>query len=96
MPLYAVEYDYAADSTDARDTHRPAHRDFLQTLQDAGSVVVRGPYSDAGAPGALIIVRADSAEQVTALMDPDPFNAEGLIAQRTVREWGVLPGGPLG
>ncbi len=96
MPVYAVQYDYAADSSDARDVHRPAHREFLQTLQDAGSVLLRGPFTDAGAPGALIIVRAESADEVGRLLDADPFNVEGLIQTRTVRKWGILPGGPLG
>lgn len=97
MPIYAVQYLYQPGRDADRDTHRPEHRDYLQSMADAGTILLRGPYADAeGGPGALIIVRADSPEAVAAAMDPDPFNREGLIEQRVVREWTLVGDHPLG
>lgn len=92
MPVFAVHYTYDKRE-DVRDVHRPAHRAFLQVLEDQGAVLARGPYVDVENPGALIIVRAENADAAIALVDPDPFNTQGLIADRQVREWTQV-GGP--
>lgn len=97
MPIYAVRYDYQPDRDADRDTHRGEHRAYLQTLQEDGTILLRGPYADTtGGPGALIVVRAESPAAVAAAMDPDPFNREGLIRRRTVREWTLIGDHPLG
>ncbi|MDQ2849000.1 MAG: YciI family protein [Actinomycetota bacterium] len=90
MPIYAVQYVYDPYRNADRDTHRPEHRAYLQSLADQGSMLVRGPYSDDGAPGALLVLRAESPDAVAAALDPDPFNREGLIIDRIVREWSPI------
>lgn len=85
MPLFAILYSYTGDAA-ALDEHRPAHRAFLQQLQDAGLMLARGPFVG-GAPGALLITRADTADQVAAALDEDPFHREQLIVRREIREW---------
>jgi uncharacterized protein len=90
MAVYAVLYTYADGSDAARDTHRPAHRAFLQDLADQGIVLARGPWTDAGGPGALIVFRTGSAAEAEQLLDGDPFWTENLIVDRQVREWGLL------
>lgn len=96
MPIYAVQYDYDVNSASLRDQHRPAHRDYLSRLTDEGSVLARGPYADnAGGPGALLIMRADSPEEIARLLDADPFFEQGCISSRRVREWDVLGDHPF-
>lgn len=90
MPIYAVQYVYDPNRNADRDTHRPEHRRYLQSLADARSMLVRGPYSDDGAPGALLVLRADSPDAVAAALDADPFNREGLILDRVIREWSPI------
>lgn len=88
MAVFAVTYTYTSDAA-RLDEFRPEHRAFLGALHDAGSVVVSGPLAasdDVGA-GALILVEAADGAAVTALLDTDPFRREGLIAERSVREW---------
>lgn len=94
MTVYAVTYDYAADSTTARDRVRPAHRQFLQQLCSAGSVLAAGPLpADGDDPdGALIVVDAPSADAVHTVLADDPFRVEGLVARITVREWAPVIG----
>ena len=88
MPVFAVTYTYAP-SAPKLDEHRPAHRAFLGALNEAGSVIASGPLpaTEDAAAGALILVEADDAAAATALLDQDPFRREGLVAERTVREW---------
>ncbi|MFB9376908.1 YciI family protein [Kineococcus gynurae] len=85
MPYFVVTYAYSAD-TARRDEVRPAHRDFLGTV---GSLVLSGPTDDDGA--VLIFEDADAAA-VEATLDADPFVAEGLVEQRTVRGWTPVKG----
>lgn len=87
MPFFAVTYTYTADAA-ARDEHRPAHRAFLGSLLDAGTLAASGPLAaQDGADGALVLVRADDAAGALAVLDADPFWALGLVADRAARAW---------
>ena len=86
MPVFAVHYDYAADSNEPRSQHRPAHRAFLDTLTGPVKALVTGPYVEEPA-GALLVIEAASAAEVERALDDDPFYSEGLITHRSVREW---------
>ncbi len=85
MTVYAVHYTYD-DRTTRRDEVRPEHRAYLSGLVDEGSLLASGPWAD-GAPGALLLMSADSPDEVTRLLDVDPFQREGLVIGRTIREW---------
>ena len=85
MSLHAVMYRYA-DEPDRLNEHRPLHKDYLASLFEQGRIVVSGPLTD-GAPAALLILAADDADHVAALLDPDPFWKLGLIADRQIRCW---------
>ena len=85
MPLHAVIYRYA-DAPGRLDEYRPAHKDYLSSLFEQGRIVISGPLTD-GAPGALLILQADDASHVAALLDKDPFWPLGLIAHREIRSW---------
>ncbi|MEQ3553334.1 YciI family protein [Pseudonocardia nematodicida] len=91
MATFAVTYTYAEGSDAARDTHRPAHKDFLATLHEKGLLRVSGPLD--GGTGALLVFEGGSAGEVGALLDGDPFAVEGLIGERTIREWSIFFGG---
>lgn len=90
MTLHAVIYRYSTD-TAALDEHRPAHREYLRSLHEQGTIVVSGPLTD-GAPGALLILDAADADEVAALLDKDPFRVLGLIADREIRRWAPVFG----
>lgn len=87
MALFAVTYAYAENSENGRDEHRPKHLEFLQSLSDSGRLVVSGPTDAAGrGPGALLIIRGESAEDVETTMAADPFAQRGYV-ERTVKSW---------
>ena len=85
MPVFAVRYTYS-DRADRRDEVRPEHRAFLATLH-GNALLASGPFDDDGAPGALLILTAESADDVAAVLDADPFARAGLITEREIRPW---------
>ncbi|MCW2830732.1 MAG: hypothetical protein JWP31_1424 [Aeromicrobium sp.] len=91
MPYFATTYLYVADSDQARDTVRPAHRDYLGELTEQGRLLLSGPYVG-GQPGALLVLDADSEDVVRELTTRDPFVLEGLVEQITVRTWQPVSG----
>jgi uncharacterized protein YciI len=86
MTVFAVQYIYDEQAR-RRDKVRPEHRTFLGRLLEQGALLASGPLADDGAPGALLIMSAASAAEVGSLLDADPFNREGLIKARVVRQW---------
>ncbi|GAA1294171.1 YciI family protein [Brachybacterium alimentarium] len=93
MAVFAVQYTYTDDAERVQSV-RPEHREHLRELHAEGTLLLAGPLS--GAPGALLIVRADSEEAALAALDGDPFQRERIIVDRSAREWSVsigdLPG----
>ncbi|MDT9594726.1 YciI family protein [Nocardioides zeae] len=86
MSIYAVTYTYS-DDVALRDAERPAHREYLAGLGEAGQLVVSGPWGPDEAAGALLLLRADSAEAARALTAADPFVKVGVVVDQTVREF---------
>lgn len=91
MPLFATTYRYIADSAEARDAVRPAHREYLAGLTGRGELALSGPYVD-DEPGALLVFEAATKEAAVALTAADPFVVEGLVAEVTVRQWQAVSG----
>lgn len=87
MAIFTVEYTYT-DDDQGRDKHRDEHRAYLGGQE---SVLLSGPFLDFPA-GALIIVSGEDEDSVTAMMDGDPFQREGLIAERRIREYNPVLG----
>lgn len=90
MSFFAVSYTYV-DSPRIAEV-RPAHRDYLRTLVDAGLLRASGPLVGVHPGEALLIFEAPDAETVTAAVADDPFQLEGLVAQTSIVEWNPLIG----
>lgn len=86
MPIFAVRYDYAENSTGARDQHRAAHRAFLGSLTGPVTARATGPFADEPA-GALLVIEGESAAAVESKINEDPFYVEKLVSRREIREW---------
>jgi len=92
VSLFAVFYTYAEGSDDKRDEHRPAHRAFLRELHEAGKLKVCGPWGPEEAPGGMLIFEGDTAAQIGDLLDDDPFHQVGVVADRSIKSWGIVIG----
>ncbi len=87
MALYVVEYRYDEALSNLVSDFRPAHREYLRGLKDAGNLVASGFLRDSLFDGAMLILRANSAQEARDLLEDDPFAANGLIHSLLVREW---------
>lgn len=93
MSIFAVQYTYTDDAA-GRDAHRAQHRAYLDAPGEKATVVLSGPYA-AGvgqADGALILVQADTVEDVLEHLASDPFQIKGLVERAQVRGWSPVLG----
>ena len=89
MPVFAVSYLYSATS-DQLNEIRPIHREWLAGLLESGQLLASGPMVDN--PEALLIAVADSASDLSQLLDNDPFDIAGFIGSRSVQQWNPVFG----
>ncbi|MGO4236803.1 YciI family protein [Pseudarthrobacter sp. YAF2] len=90
MTVFAVEYVYAANSTETRNEVRPAHREWAGGLAEDGVIVASGPYGDGA--GALLIFTAADEAALNAILKQDPFAAAGVVAGTRITEWSPVTG----
>ncbi len=88
--IFAVEYHYVTDRDEEMSQVRPTHRAFNGDLAEQGRLIAAGPY--VGTHDALIVVRAQTAQDALALLEEDPFHRAGFIAERVVRQWNPVIG----
>lgn len=96
MAIFAIHYDYPDDNA-AMLAVRPEHREWLTSLpgllvagmyQSGLDEVSEGEPTDvAPAHAALIVVSAESIDEVTETFDQDPYWLGGYVLRRVVREW---------
>jgi len=98
--LYAIYGEDVPDSLQRRLPARPAHLERLKLLQDAGRLLLAGPFpaidsSDpgpAGFSGSLIVAEFASLDEAKAWADADPYVAAGVYAKVSVKPFRkVLP-----
>lgn len=90
MTVFAVEYVYAANSTDTRNEVRHAHREWTGGLAQDGVIVASGPYGDGA--GALLIFKATDEGALNSILKQDPFAAAGVVAGTRITEWSPVTG----
>ncbi|WP_116368691.1 YciI family protein [Parahaliea mediterranea] len=97
---YAILTEDVENSLALRQRARPAHLARLQTLADAGRLLVAGPHpaldteepGEAGFTGSLVIAEFDSLEDATAWADADPYVDAGVYRRVVVKPYKkVLP-----
>jgi len=65
LSIFAVTYQYEAPAEQLAEI-RPIHREWLSAQLSAGSLLASGPMVDT--PGALLIWRAESLEELAKLL----------------------------
>lgn len=83
MPYFVVTINYVKPMEEV-EAHTPAHRAYSGGLAQKGVLLASGPFSPR--TGGMLIMRADSREDVDAVVADDPFKQEG-IADYEIREW---------
>ena len=88
--LYVIIGHDAPDAREKRPHVRPAHLAHLDPVARAGRIRLAGPFLDR--TGSLIILEADSAAEVWALVARDPYVTEGVFNRVEVKPFQqVLP-----
>lgn len=80
---YATFIEYGNEDVIAEI--RPAHREYLGKLREAGQLAASGPFTDDS--GALIIYDAESEEDAVQLLENDPFRKAGVFQSYTMKPW---------
>jgi uncharacterized protein YciI len=91
--FYAIVGQDVSGSLDRRLAARPAHLDRLHALQQAGRLLLAGPFPSidgndpgaAGFSGSLIVAEFDSLAAAQSWADADPYVAAGVYAHVSVR-----------
>lgn len=98
--LYAIVGQDVPDSLNQRLAARPAHMERLNTLHQAGRLLLAGPFpaidgndpGPAGFTGSLIVAEFDDLSTAQAWADTDPYVAAGVYASVSVKPFKkVLP-----
>lgn len=91
--LYAITAQDTPDSLEKRMAARPAHIARLQALQDAGRLLLAGPFpavdsndpGAAGFSGSLIVAEFTALETAVAWAQADPYVDAGIYAKVEVK-----------
>jgi uncharacterized protein YciI len=91
--FYAIISEDVAESLPKRLSVRPAHLARLQTLQDAGRLVLAGPNpaidsenpGDAGFTGSLIVAEFASLDEAQNWANADPYVDAGVYTRVVVK-----------
>jgi uncharacterized protein YciI len=98
--LYAIISQDRAGSLENRLQARPDHLQRLQSLQEAGRLILAGPHpaidsedpGSAGFTGSLVSAEFDSLQQAQDWADSDPYVNAGVYEQVMVKPFRkVLP-----
>ena len=98
--LYAIVGQDVPDSLNQRLAARPAHLERLQALQQAGCLLLAGPFpaldsndpGPAGFTGSLIVAEFDDLSTAQTWADADPYVTAGVYASVSVKPFRkVLP-----
>lgn len=86
MAYYVVKWKYTEDNAKVAAV-RQAHVDYLKEIQSAGSLAVAGGWSDGS--GGLVVFDVEDRNELTPLLEKDPFTIEGVIVGTEIHEWKV-------
>ena len=80
--MFVVEVNYVRPLTDV-DAHIAAHRIFLAEQYAKGTFFASGPKEPR--TGGIILARAESPEELMAVLALDPFQVHGVAEYRVTQ-----------
>lgn len=91
--LYAINGEDVPNSLEKRLSVRPEHLKRLQALQEAGRLILAGPFpaidspdpGPAGFSGSLIVAEFESLEAAQTWANEDPYVSAGVYRKVTVK-----------
>jgi uncharacterized protein YciI len=86
MATFALQLKFT--DPERRMEVRPAHRDYLGTLNDAGKLVAAGPFADE--TGALLIYNVADEAELREILAKDPYTTADVYEIITLTEWQMV------
>ncbi|MGZ0147207.1 YciI family protein [Kribbella sp. WER1] len=88
MAQFVVQLRFDVSETDRRLEVRPAHRDYLAELKQAGKLVAAGPFTDG--TGALLVYDVADEAELRDILAKDPYTPAGVYELAALAEWQSL------
>ena len=63
------------------------HAQFIDGITE-GFIIMGGPFEAEG--GAMLIVRADSEDEVREKLAPDPWYTHGILQLHSIHQWDIF------
>ena len=92
MKTFAVFTHFVENAAEKRAPHREAHLAHIRELHDKGMVLMGGALQNPLDSG-LLIMRAESPEEIERTLANDSYAKNGVWTKIVVREWSVVVGG---
>jgi uncharacterized protein YciI len=86
MALFALQLKFT--DPERRMEVRPAHREYLFALKDAGKLVTAGPFADQ--TGAILIYNVADEAELRDILAKDPYTTADVYEIITLTEWQPL------
>ncbi|TDO44634.1 hypothetical protein EV643_115136 [Kribbella sp. VKM Ac-2527] len=86
MAIFALQLTFK--NNERRLAVRPAHREYLTSLKEAGKLVAAGPFGDE--TGALLIYDVADEAELRDILAKDPYTPEDVYEIATLKEWKQL------
>ncbi|WP_328995587.1 YciI family protein [Kribbella sp. NBC_01245] len=86
MATFAVQLKFT--DNDRRMAVRPAHREYLGELRDAGKLVAAGPFADQ--TGALLFYDVADEAELRDILAKDPYTPADCCEVVLLTEWQPL------
>ena len=85
MILWAHGPAWVEGKTVREQLYWTEHAAFMDPLFEQGMVVLGGPFTDG--TGSMVIVEAESEQEVADLFAHDPFLVHGIFALGSLKQW---------
>ena len=92
MKTFVVISHFCDNVAERRVPHREAHLAHLREMHERGMLLMGGALLDPMDAG-MLIVRAETKEDVEKELAGDSYAQNGIWTKITVREWNVVVGG---
>jgi uncharacterized protein len=89
MTHWLLRYHFAADYPERRSQFRTHHLRLAWEAADAGTLLLGGAAGDPPDEGLLVFASRGAAEAFAAA---DPYVAEGLVRDWTIKPWATVVG----
>jgi uncharacterized protein YciI len=86
MATFALQLKFT--DPERRMEVRPAHRDYLAALNEAGKLVAAGPFADE--TGALLIYTVADEAEMREILAKDPYTTADVYEIVTLTEWQMV------